>query len=142
MNLEIPEGANIQIIIGRAPPLALSDQRGDTPVRTRSRGLLGTTLKFAGIAVVIFGAFWAGEQRVQPADADVGFAAPPPVNQAFTGQAPGPSRADAQTPATGAGQVPPGFQAQLQQPPSIQPPPGQNAGSGSGNSNPFGLQSN
>ena len=127
MNLEIPEGANIQIIIGRAPPLALTDQRAETPVRTRDRHVIGTTLKFAGIALLVFSAFWVGEQRVQP-------------EQAFPNQVPVPGQAAAQTP--GAGQVPPDFQAQLQQPPSIQPAPGQNTGSGGGNSNPFGLQQN
>jgi hypothetical protein len=142
MKLEIPEGANIQIIIGRAPHLALTDQRADALVRMRGRGIIGGTLKFAGIFVLVFGAFWVGEQRVQTASADTGFAAPLPVNQAFPTQAPGPGQAVAQTPATGAGQVPPGFQAQLKQPPSIQPPPGQNDGSGSANGNPFGLQPN
>ena len=127
MNLEIPEGANIQIIIGRAPPFALTDQRAETPVRTRDRHIIGTTLKFAGITLLVFSAFWVGEQRAQPA-------------QAFPNQAPVPGQAEAQTP--GAGQVPPDFQAQLQQPPSIQPAPGQNTGSGGGNSNPFGLQQN
>jgi hypothetical protein len=129
MNFEIPEGANIQIIIGRVPPLALTDQRTEAPVRTRDRSVIGTTLKFAGIAMLVFSAFWVGEQRVQPA-------------QAFPNQAPAPSQAEAQTPGAGAGQVPPDFQAQLQQPPSIQPAPGQNTGSGGGNNNPFGLQQN
>jgi hypothetical protein len=135
MNLEIPEGANVQIIIGPALPLALTDQREEAPARMRGRGGIGTTLKFAGIAVLIFGAFWVGEQRVRPAIAEAGFAAPQPVSQG-----PGPSQADAQAPTAPAGQVPAEFQAQLQQQPSIQPPPGQNAGSG--NSNPFGLQPN
>ena len=127
MNLEIPEGANIQIMIWRAPPLALTDQRAEAPVRTRDRGVIGTTLTFAGIAMLVFSAFWVGEQRIQP-------------EQAFQNQAPVPGQAAAQTP--GAGQVPPDFQAQLQHPPSIQPAPGQNTGSGGGNSNPFGLQQN
>ena len=125
MNLEIPEGANVQIIIGRAPPLALTGERFEAPVRTGGRGVIGMTLKYAGIAMLVFGAFWVGEQRVQP-------------EQPFPSQAPVPGQAAAQTPR--AGQVPPDFQAQLQQPPSIQPAPGQNTGSGS--INPFGLQSN
>ena len=37
MNLEIPEGANVHIFIGHAPPLALTDQRTGLPVRSRGR---------------------------------------------------------------------------------------------------------
>jgi hypothetical protein len=134
MNFEIPEGANVHIFIGRAPTLALTDQRAEPPVRSRGRGIIGTTLKFTSIAVLVIGAFWVGEQRVQAAGADTGFAAPPPVNQAFPSQA----AAEPPSPAT-PDQVPPDFQAQLQQAPNIQPPPGQNSGSANGNQNAFGL---
>jgi hypothetical protein len=140
MNFEIPEGANVHIIIGRAPPLALTDQRVEPPLRPRGRGIIGPALKFASIAVLVIGAFWVGEQRVQAAGADTGFAAPPPVNQAFPSAAPPPSQAAAEPPSpTTPDQVPPDFQAQLQQPPNIQPPPGQNSGSANGNQNAFGL---
>lgn len=140
MNFEIPEGANVQIFIGRAPQLALTDQRQDPGSRPRGRGIIGGTLKFTGLAFLVIGAFWVGEQRVQPAGADTGFAAPPPVNQAFPSEAPPPSQAAAEPPSPATpNQVPPDFQAQLQQPPNIQPPPGQNPSAGNGNQNAFGL---
>ena len=140
MNFEIPEGANVHITIGRAPPLALTDQRAEPPLRPRGRGIIGTTLKFTSIAVLVIGAFWVGEQRVQAAGADTGFAAPPPVNQAFPRAAPPPSQAAAAPPSPATpDQIPPDFQAQLQQPPNIQPPPGQNPAAANGNQNAFGL---
>lgn len=134
MNLEIPEGANVQIFIGVSPPLVIPDQSSLT-VPSRHRGILGSTLKVTAIFVMVIGGFWVGEQHGQAADQNVGFAGPPPqVEQVVPGQA------AAQPPAPGAGEVPPNFQATLQQPPNFQPPPGQNAGSASGNKNPFGLQ--
>ena len=139
MNLEIPEGANVHIFIGKAPPLALTDQRSEFPERPRGHGLLGRTLKVGIVGILVIGGFWVGEQRNQTATADTGFAAPPAVSQAFPTQAGVPSQASAQPPAPDGGQVPPSFQAQLQQPPSIQPPPGQNSGSGNNGENSFGL---
>lgn len=140
MNLEIPDGANVHIFIGRASPLALTDQRAEPPPRSRGRGIIGASLKFTSIAMLVIGAFWVGEQRVQTASADTGFATPPPVNQAFPNAAPSPSQAAAQLPSPAApDQVPPNFQTQLQQPPSIQPPPGQNSGAANANPNAFGL---
>jgi hypothetical protein len=140
MNFEIPEGANVHIIIGRAPPLVLTDQRAEPPLRPRGRGIIGTTLKFTSIAVLVIGAFWVGEQRVQAAGADTGFAAPSPVNQAFPSVVPPPSQAEAQRPSVAPpDQFPPSFQAQLQTPPDIQPPPGQNPAAANGNQNAFGL---
>jgi hypothetical protein len=139
MNLEIPEGANVHIFIGKAPTLALTDQRAEVVERSRGRGLLGRTLKVGLVGILVIGGFWIGEQRSQTATADTGFAAPPPVSQAFPSQAGIPNQAAARPPAPNAGQVPPSFQAQLQQPPSIQPPPGQNSGSGNNGANAFGL---
>ena len=139
MNLEIPEGANVHIFIGKAPPLALTDQRADVAERSRGRGLLGRTLRVGLVGILVVGGFWIGEQRGQTATADTGFVAPPPVNQAFPSQTGVPSQAAAQPPAPQAGQVPPSFQAQLQQQPSVQPPPGQNSGSGNSAAAAFGL---
>jgi hypothetical protein len=139
MNLEIPEGANVHIFIGKGPTLALTDQRSEVPERRRGGGLLGRTLKVGLVGVLMIGGFWVGEQRNQTATADTGFVAPPPVSQAFPSLPAVPSQASAQPPAPPAGQVPPSFQAQLQQPPSIQPPPGQTAGSGNNGENAFGL---
>ena len=164
MNLQIPEGANVHIIIGNAPPLALTDQRTELPARSGGRRFAGATFKVALVGLLVIGSFWVGEQRGQAAIDDAGIAAPPPVEQAFPLQAPpgqaqpgqvppgqaGPPQAAAaaapdQAPQGGvppagvpAAGVPPNFAAQLQQPPTIQPAPG----SASGNKNPFGLDTN
>ena len=155
MNLQIPEGANVHIIIGNAPPLALTDQRADLPARSPARRFAGATFKVVVVGMLVIGSFWVGEQRGQAAIDDAGIAAPPPVEQAFPLQAPpgqappgqaGPPQAAAAAAAPGqapqggvpAAGVPPNFAAQLQQPPTIQPAPG----SASGNKNPFGLDTN
>ena len=153
MNLQIPEGANVHIIIGNAPPLALTDQRAELPARSGSRRFAGATFKVALVGLLVIGSFWVGEQRGQAADNYAGIAAPPPVEQAFPLQAPpgqappgqaGPPQAAAAAPGQApqggvpAAGVPPNFAAQLQQPPTIQPAPG----SASGNKNPFGLDTN
>jgi hypothetical protein len=148
MNLQIPEGANVHIIIGNAPPLALTDQRTELPARSGGRRLAGATFKVALVGLLVIGSFWVGEQRGQAADNYAGIAAPPPVEQAFPLQTPpgqaGPPQAAAAAPGQApqggvpAAGVPPNFAAQLQQPPTIQPAPG----SASGNKNPFGLDTN
>ena len=163
MNLQIPEGANVHIIIGNAPPLALTDQRTELPARSGGRRFAGATFKVALVGLLVIGSFWVGEQRGQAAIDDAGIGAPPPVEQAFPLQTPpgqaqpgqvppgqvppgqaGPPQAAAaapgQAPQSGvpAAGVPPNFAAQLQQPPTIQPAPG----SASGNKNPFGLDTN
>jgi hypothetical protein len=153
MNLQIPEGANVHIIIGNAPPLALTDQRTELPARSGGRRFAGATFKVALVGLLVIGSFWVGEQRGQAADNYAGIAAPPPVEQAFPLQAPpgqtppgqaGPPQAAAAAPGQApqggvpAAGVPPNFAAQLQQPPTIQPAPG----SASGNKNPFGLDTN
>ncbi len=151
MNFDIPEGANVHIFIGNSLPLALTDQRAELPQRTRGRGILGGTLKVAVIGVLVIGGFWVGEQRGQAASSEAGFTAPPPVEQAFPSQAAAappplapPPSASGQVPPDGVSpdRVPPSFAAQLQQPPTIQPPPGQNtaAPAGNGPQNAFGLQ--
>ena len=154
MNLQIPEGANVHIIIGNASPLALTDQRAELPpARSGGRRFAGATFKVALVGLLVIGSFWVGEHRGQAADYYAGIAAPPPVEQAFPLQAPpgqappgqaGPPQAAAAAPGQApqggvpAAGVPPNFAAQLQQPPTIQPAPG----SASGNKNPFGLDTN
>jgi hypothetical protein len=146
MNFDIPEGANVHIFIGNSLPLALTDQRAELPQRSRRGGILSGMLKVAVIGVLLIGGFWIGEQRGQAASDATGFAAPPPVEQAFPSQAAAaapplapPPSASGQVPP---GQVPPSFAAQLQQPPTIQPPPGQNTGAPAANGpqSAFGLQ--
>jgi hypothetical protein len=140
MNLEIPEGANIQIFVGTAQPLWLADHRDEMPVNKSGRGIAGALLKCVLIGGLVIGGYVAGQFRYEAANAEAGFPAPPPVSQAFPSEAPGPSQAAAQPPAPDAGQMPPNFQETLQQPPTIQPPPGQNTSAPNGNKNPFGLQ--
>ena len=65
MNLQIPEGANVHIIIGNAPPLALTDQRTELPARSGGRRLAGATFKVALLGLLVIGSFWVGEQRGQ-----------------------------------------------------------------------------
>ena len=89
MNLQIPEGANVHIVIGNAPPLALTDQRAELPpARSGGRRFAGATFKVALVGLLVIGSFWVGEQRGQAAIDDAGIAAPPPVEQAFPLQAP------------------------------------------------------
>jgi hypothetical protein len=142
MNFQIPEGANVQIIIGGGAPLALTDQRvqpREETTRKSGRRTLFTIVKVTGAVAVVIGGFWLGEQRGQAAGEDAGFAAPSAVQQAFPVA---PAAGEAGTPP---GQVPqtlpPSFQAQLQQPPSIQPAPGQTpaAPNTAGSQNAFGL---
>jgi hypothetical protein len=146
MNLDIPEGANVHIFIGKSLPVAVTDLRAELPQRSRRGGILGGTLKVAVIGVLVIGGFWVGEQRGQAASSEAGFTAPPPVEQAFPSQAAAAPTPLAPTPSASGqvppGQVPPSFAAQLQQPPTIQPPPGQNTGAPAGNGpqSAFGLQ--
>lgn len=140
MNLEIPEGANIQIFIGNAHPFGLSDQLDQVPVKKTSGGIASVLLKCVLIGGLVVGGYVLGQFRNPAANADAGFGPPPPVSQAFPSEAPGPSQAAAQPPMPDAGQVPPSFQATLQQQPTIQPPPGQSTSAPNGNKNPFGLQ--
>jgi hypothetical protein len=141
MNFDIPEGANVHIFIGNTLPFALTDQRAELPQRLRGRGILGGTLKVIVIGVLVIGGFWVGEQRGQAASDAAGFAAPPPVEQAFPSEAAA-APPPLAPPPSAAGQVPPSFAAQLQQPPTIQPPPGQNTGAPpeNGPQSAFGLQ--
>jgi hypothetical protein len=140
MNLEIPEGAHIQIFIGNAQPFGLADHQDAVPVNKSGRGIAGVLLKSVVIGALVAGGYVFGQFRNQSANAEAGFPAPPPVSQAFPSEAPGPSQAAAQPLAADAGQMPANFQATLQQPPNVQPAPGQNTSAPNGNKNPFGLQ--
>jgi hypothetical protein len=127
MNLEIPDGAQVQVIIGKAPLLALPD--GTEAERPKSSP--GRPILMAAIAVLLLaGAFTAG-RLVAARGAYTGVASateavpdppPPPVRQAF------PEHALTGPPAgNDAGQVPEAFQRELQQQPTVVPPPGQPA---------------
>jgi hypothetical protein len=112
MRLEIPEGANVQILIGQTPALALPDE-------TRSRhpavGVGGLMVKgvLGGVVVVTV--------------ATLG------LHMMLTGTQ---AAAGGETPARRADQVPPAFQRQIEQQPTVTPPPGQQPPG----KNPFGLE--
>jgi hypothetical protein len=138
MNLQLPEGANVQIFIGNSSPPTISDQLEEVTARSRGRGLNGATLKITTVFALVVGGFWAGEQRGQAAVGDTGLSAPPAVQQTFPTQVL-PSQAADTPPQSGPPQIPPAFQAQLNQQPSIQPPPGKISDPAGGAQNPFGL---
>ncbi len=118
-------------------------------MRNIRRGLMATIfLAVAGHTAIAF----AQDALIAPAvPAEPTAAAPPPVEQAFPSQAAAappplapPPSASGQVPPDEVppDRVPPSFAAQLQQPPTIQPPPGQKTGAPAGNGpqNAFGLQ--
>ncbi len=115
MQFEIPDGAHVHIVIGKAPPLALADQTG---VAMRQATAMRSMIRGAVVAALLCGAFVAGKQ----------FGAVRTVAPAAAAQAaPNDHPAD--------GSLPPEFAQQLQQPPVVVPPP---AHKPSGKS-PFGL---
>jgi hypothetical protein len=116
MNLEIPDGAQVQVIIGKVPLLALPD--GTEAERLKSSP--GRPILVAAIAVLLLAGAFTGGRLVGAHGAHTGVAsateavphpAPPPVRQGFPDH----------------GQVPEAFQHELQQQPTVVPPPGQPA---------------
>ncbi len=142
MQLTIPEGAHIQIIVGgHAPMLALpNDPPAGVVSYTRRRPLLTAALAGA----LLFGAYQFGRHTGPGASATKVAQAEPQAAvpsslvaepSAETGSQP--PRAAAARPAASPAQIPPAFTQQLQQAPTVVPPPGQP--SSPGGSNPFGL---
>src|SRR5208282_3363289 len=136
MHLEIPEGANVQIIVGQRAALALPNETDAAP-RLTARAARPWTRGIA-VGLLLFGSFTLGQRfggrpdasALAPA-ADTG-ARPEPAAVA------GPVTADGlrgRQPAGAAAQVPPAFEQQLRRPPTVVPPPGQEAPGRS----PFGL---
>ena len=135
MHLEIPEGANVQIIVGNAAPLALADEnRQAGAFRTGGRPVL----KGLVVAIVLVGTFVVGQHfggratGTQTAVAAASMPRPAPTGEqhAFPNlPLPDPRRQQA------SGGVPPEFQNELRQPPTVTPPPG-----AASTKNPFGLE--
>jgi hypothetical protein len=127
MNLELPEGARIQIFVvpmgGAAPPPDTAQPVALPSPRRRHLFLKGTVA-----LALVGGAYLFGEHArtlggsLHPAQAQDLAVSPP--------------RAQTAAPALG---VPPAFAQQLQQPPSVTPAPGAPA-SGAPGKNPFGLE--
>ena len=134
MHLEIPEGANVQIIIGSPTLLALADESQQArPTQTGGWPIL----KGLAVAIGLVGTFVVGQHfGERPAGAQIAAAVsmPPPAptreQHAFP-DAPLPNS----QPQQDSGGVPPEFQDQLRQPPTVTPPPGTTSGK-----NPFGLE--
>jgi hypothetical protein len=140
MHLEIPEGTNVQIIVGRPAPLALTDETDDAH-RSQSTGR--PILKSLSAALVLSGSFFAGAYfgghatGTQLAAGAVSTPRLSPTNEqhAFP-DAPLPNPQPQQQPqAAVSGQVPPEFRNQLRQQPTVTLPPGQTS-----DKNPFGLE--
>ena len=135
MHLEIPEGANVQIIVGNAAPLALADEsRHAGRARTGGRPVLTGLV----VAIVLVGTFLVGQHfggraagtQTAAAAASVPRPAPTGEQHAFPDlPLPNPQRQQASD------RVPPEFQSELRQPPTVTPPPGSASGK-----NPFGLE--
>ena len=127
MNFEIPDGTQVQVIIGKAPLLALPD--GTEAERPKSSP--GRPILMAAIAVLLLAGAFTGGRLVGAHGAHAGVASateavahppPPPVRQGFPDHA----LADP-TAGNAAGQVPEAFQRELQQQPTVVPPPGKPA---------------
>jgi hypothetical protein len=113
MRLEIPENAQVHIVIGRGRPLALPDETGGA---RRQSTIVRPIVRGAVVAALLCGAFVMGKQ----------FGAVRTIAPAVAAAQPQPD--DRQT-------MPPAFTHQLQQPPVVTPPPARPAPGKS----PFGL---
>lgn len=135
MHFEIPEGANVHIIVGNSAPLALVDEsRQAGTLRTGGRPVL----KGLVVAIVLVGTFVVGQHfggraaGTQTAAAAASMPRPAPTGEqhAFPDlPLPNPQRQQA------SGGLPTEFQNELRQPPTVTPPPGSASGK-----NPFGLE--
>ena len=142
MSFEVPDGASVQIVVGKAMPLALSDETGRAQQPARRTGMWRTTMKGL-FALALLAAGYAVGQHSSGANrsATLGTAqaaaspAPPPVQHAFPDH---PLATDHPSPAPAptSDLVPPTFTQRLQQPPTVVPPPGGAAPA----KNAFGLE--
>ncbi len=138
MNLELPEGTTVQIFIGRPVPAALAADAAaiSAPAPRRARPLL----KGAGVIVLIGVAFYLGQHSVvRHPGVDVAAAADAtPLLPALPRPLAVPDRPLPHV-AQGDPPMPPEFQRQLQQAPSVVPPPGARLQPQAG-THPFGLE--
>ena len=159
MTFDIPPGATVQIFIG-APHVAVAavPASGEPPILTspapspRGRPLL----KLAGVGLLVTAAFLGGQAvhpGFRPSLAAVGAATSAPAHASTAPQDYGHARPErpppfqANVPPTAPGtQIPPAFAQQLQQPPTITPPPGAKpsppaqTAAGTPATHPFGLE--
>jgi hypothetical protein len=130
VSFEVPEGATVQIVVGKAPTLVLPDETGRPRESARKTGIWRNAVKGLVAVALLAGGFAVGQHSSGAnGSAKLGTAqaaaspAPPAVQHAFPDHAlatdpPGP------TPAPTSDQVPRTFTQQLQQPPTVAPPPG------------------
>ena len=165
MQFEIPEDAHVHIVIGKPTswdfnPLTFSAGKacagldrgaagaplaipGDAPT-VRPAPRFGRLLLKGGTGVMLLaGSFAVGQHFASPSRApELAWTAATLPRPALSGEQhafpdhPQPREAPAQT----AGEVTANFQRQLQQPPTVIPPPGQTGVSGTPGKNPFGLE--
>lgn len=154
MDLVIPDGARVCIVIG-PEPLALpavcatehSAATGRSPLTDSAPSRLGhPILKSVAVGVLVLGAFVAGERIGGHGGARLALGEPQALASIPRTIAPTRMREQhafpaaplpAAPPPDAAPQVPPQFAQQLQQHPIVMPPPGQK--SGNDPKNPFGL---
>jgi len=134
MHLEIPEGANVQIIVGSSPPLALADgSREGPPAQTGGRPILkGLVVAIALVGTFVVGQHFGGRAAGTPTAAVSMPRSSPAGEQHAFPDAPLPNP----QPQQASGGVPPEFQNQLRKPPTVTPPPGTTTSG----KNPFGLE--
>jgi hypothetical protein len=134
MHLEIPEGANVQIIVGSPTPQALADEsRQARPAQTGGWPIL----KGLAVAIGLVGTFVVGQHfggRAANTQTAAAFSMPPPAPTREQHAFPDAPLPDSQRQQASGG-VPPEFQDQLRQPPTVTPPPGTTSGK-----TPFGLE--
>ena len=113
MSFEVPDGASIQIIVGKAPPLALFDETGRPREPARKTGIWRTTVKGLVALALLAGGFVVGQHSSGAnGSAKLGTAqaaaspAPPAVQHAFPDHALA-TDPPAPTPAPTPDQVPP-----------------------------------
>ena len=165
MQFEIPEDAHVHIVIGKPASWAFSPRTcsvgkacagidpgagGALPALSGETGAARVTPRFGrlllkgGLGMMLLaGSFAVGQHFGGPPRAPelarTAAALPRPaqsVEQHTLADRPQPREAPAQA----AGQVPADFQRQLQQPPTVIPPPGQAVAAETPGKNPFGLE--
>jgi len=141
MSLDVPDGASVLIVVGRAPLLALQDETGWAPERSEPRRKSHPIAKTLVAIALLGGGFVLGQHtRLSPAadaatSATASLNAPAAVTKTFPDH---PLASEA--PPASPPQVPPAFAEQLRQRPAVVPPPGQPATPGAPGRNAFGLE--
>jgi hypothetical protein len=143
MQLYIPEGAHVHIVVGQRPDLPLVDEANHAPPASG----IGRPLLLGGLALtVILGGLAVLRQFPDQSDSAIrpvlAIPHPNPLREPRTFPEPALPRLSGNATATtdGPGQVPQPFTDQLRQAPTVEPPPGRPAVTPDSQAvNPFGL---